>query len=99
MKSVCICDEFNLPVGGFGLFKNCLQCWQSQRGLVCMCVDVCTCVRMSARPRLCSGNRALNAPANRVPCRFKVNLIFQLPIDGPCVCVCFRETETRFTAL
>lgn len=46
-----------------------------------------TCVRMSVHPHLCSGNGALNAPANRVPCRFKVSLIFQLPIEGPCVCV------------
>lgn len=51
---------------------------------------------MSAHPRRCSGNRALNAPANRVPCRFKVSLIFQLPIDGPCVCVCVCMSVQAF---
>lgn len=40
MKSVYTCNEFNLPVGEFGLFKNCLQRRQSQRGLMCVCVWV-----------------------------------------------------------
>lgn len=54
------------------------------------CMFFYMCLGMSAHPRLCSGNRALNAPAIRVPCRFKVSLIFQLQIDGPRVCVCVQ---------
>lgn len=40
MKAVYTCNEFNLPVGGFELLKNCLQHRQSRRGPVCVFLHV-----------------------------------------------------------
>lgn len=40
MKTVYTCNKFNLPLGRFGLFKNCLQQAVSVRPCVLMCAYV-----------------------------------------------------------
>lgn len=86
MQSVYTCNKLNLPVGGFGLFKIYLRHTHTvskSNFCACGCVKEWAPMALDRTP-----NRTPNAPVNRVRCRFKVILIFQLPID---LAVCERD--------